>query len=159
MMHIKILPRSPEVAERYKTHKSYYPGDCGLDLFCPDTITLAPKKTTDVVLGVKIAAYRVHDKSEIGSSSMRNVGWILAPRSSISKTPLRLANSIGIIDAAYRGDIKVAFDNISDEPYTIQSGDRLVQVISYDGEEISYELVNELDQTERGEKGFGSTGR
>lgn len=47
---------------------------------------------------------------------------------------------MGVIDAAYRGEVRLALDNISEEPYTIQKGDRLVQAVSYDGEEITYEV-------------------
>ncbi|ORM39729.1 Deoxyuridine 5'-triphosphate nucleotidohydrolase [Babesia sp. Xinjiang] len=159
MMHIKLLPLNQDIAARYSNHKTHYPGDCGLDLFCPETITIPARKTVDVALGIKIAAYRIRDAEDRKNDNLRNVGWILAPRSSISRTPLRVSNSIGIIDAAYRGEIRVALDNISEEPYTIQQGDRLVQVVSYDGEEITYEIVEQLDATERGERGFGSTGR
>ncbi|GFE53776.1 deoxyuridine 5 -triphosphate nucleotidohydrolase [Babesia ovis] len=152
MMHIKILPLTEETVTRYTNHKTYYPGDCGLDLFCPETVTIEPHKTQDVNLGIKIAAYRLRDKNDRSPENMKSVGWLLAPRSSISRTPLRLANSIGIIDAAYRGEIRIALDNISDEPYTIQKGDRLVQAISYDGEEITYEKVF------KGYRGFTSRG-
>ena len=76
-----------------------------------------------------------------------------------SKTPLRLANSMGLIDKGYRGNIMGCFDNRSDEDYLIKKGDRLLQICSPSLDEISYELVDELDRTERGTGGFGSTGK
>ncbi|GIX66054.1 deoxyuridine 5'-triphosphate nucleotidohydrolase, putative [Babesia caballi] len=140
MMHIKLLPLDENVAAMYADHKTFYPGDCGLDIFCPETVTVAPRTTASVALGIKVAAYRKRDENDRDTANMRSVGWLLMPRSSISKTPLRLANSVGVIDAAYRGEIRIALDNISEEPYTIQKGDRLVQMVSYDGEEVTYEV-------------------
>ncbi|CDR95750.1 deoxyuridine 5'-triphosphate nucleotidohydrolase, putative [Babesia bigemina] len=140
MMHIKLLPMGADVSAMYADHKTFYPGDCGLDLFCPETVTVAPHTTHSVGLKIKIAAYRKNSPEDRDANSMKSVGWLLMPRSSIAKTPLRLANSVGVIDAAYRGEIVLALDNIRDEPYTIQKGDRLVQAVSYDGEEISYEV-------------------
>ncbi|GBE59648.1 deoxyuridine 5 -triphosphate nucleotidohydrolase [Babesia ovata] len=140
MMHIKLLPMGADVNAMYADHKTFYPGDCGLDLFCPETVTVPPHTTQSVGLKVKIAAYKKTSPEDRDTDSMKNVGWLLMPRSSIAKTPLRLANSVGVIDAAYRGEIILALDNIRDEPYTIQKGDRLSQVVSYDGEEISYEV-------------------
>ena len=80
------------------------------------------------------------------------------PRSSISKTPIRLCNSIGLIDAGYRGEIMAAVDNIKQEDYTINSGQRLFQIVAMDGSPLSFELVDELSSTSRGAGGFGSTG-
>ena len=80
------------------------------------------------------------------------------PRSSISKTPLRLCNSIGLIDAGYRGEIMAAVDNIKQEDYTINSGQRLFQIVAMDGSPLSFELVIKLSTTGRGAGGFGSTG-
>jgi dUTP pyrophosphatase len=89
------------------------------------------------------------------------VGYFLYPRSSTgTKTPLRLANSIGIIDAGYRGNYIAAFDNIRDSVFTVDRLQRLVQIcppnLTYP---MRVELVEELEQTERGAGGFGSTGK
>ena len=80
------------------------------------------------------------------------------PRSSISKTPLRLCNSVGLIDAGYRGEIMAAVDNIKKEDYTIEYGARLFQIVAMDGSPLTFELVSELSKTKRGFDGFGSTG-
>jgi dUTP pyrophosphatase len=101
------------------------------------------------------------------------VSYYLYPRSSISKTPLLLANSVGIIDRGYIGSIKAAFRNTyltqnwvhgdSDEKedygYTIQKGERLVQICGPLLLPIKIKFVDSLDPTERGEGGFGSTGK
>ena len=84
---------------------------------------------------------------------------MLVPRSSISKTPLRMANSIGIIDAGYRGEIMAAVDNISDEDYMISPGDRLFQLVHPTLYPIHASVESNLSDTERGEGGFGSTGK
>ncbi|KAK1442025.1 dUTPase-like protein [Babesia gibsoni] len=159
MMHIKLLPLNEDVASMYHSHSTFYPGDCGLDLFCSEATTVPPRTTVFINLGIKVAAYRKQSPDDTDTEKMRSVGWLMFPRSSISKTPLRFANSVGVIDAAYRGELRVALDNISDEQYSIKRGDRLVQAVSYDGGEITYEIVDKLDETKRGEKGFGSTGR
>ena len=85
------------------------------------------------------------------------VSYYLYPRSSITKTPLRLANSVGIIDAGYRGNIIACVDNIKNGEYIIEAGSRLFQICSSDLSPISIEIVNSLPETSRGIGGFGST--
>ncbi|MBM4152980.1 MAG: hypothetical protein FJ220_05620, partial [Kiritimatiellaceae bacterium] len=84
--------------------------------------------------------------------------YYLFPRSSISKTPLRMSNSIGLIDGGYRGEIMAMCDHIKSEPYTVEKGQRLFQLVSTDSSPIHYELVDTLTETTRGSGGFGSTG-
>ena len=84
---------------------------------------------------------------------------MLVPRSSIFRTPLRQANNIGIIDSGYRGRIMVPVDNRSNRDYFIDAGDRLFQLVHPSLKPISIEIVKELDETERGSGGFGSTGK
>jgi dUTPase len=85
--------------------------------------------------------------------------YMVFPRSSMgSKTPLRLANSIGLIDKDYRGSLKLIIDNISDQDYTVERGTRLVQIVSFNGEPFDVDIVNELSETVRGSGGLGSTG-
>jgi len=82
------------------------------------------------------------------------------PRSSISKTPLRLANSVGLCDAAYTGPLKAALHNTDpNNDFTIKKGERYVQLAYPNLEEVSFKLVNELRDTTRGSGGFGSTGK
>ena len=76
-----------------------------------------------------------------------------------SKTPLRLANSIGLVDRHYTGEIKMCIDNLSSEDYVIKKYDRLVQLVGPTHELPCFELVDELEDTVRGVGGYGSTGR
>ena len=85
--------------------------------------------------------------------------YYLMPRSSIFKTPLRMANSIGLIDGGYRGEIMVPCDNIKDYDYTIKKGERLFQLVGCDSSPITYEIKDELSDSSRGKDGFGSTGK
>lgn len=85
---------------------------------------------------------------------------LLFPRSSISKTDLTLRNSVGIIDSGYRGEITFKFNNIlmsSCEPYNVK--ERIGQLIIMPYPTIKFEEVKELSTTERGEGGYGSTGK
>ena len=89
---------------------------------------------------------------------IQNVGYFLAPRSSISKTPLRMSNSMGIIDAGYRGELIAVCDNISDQPYVIEKGVRLFQILNTDLVSFKEVIISEnLSDTSRGSGGFGST--
>ena len=87
----------------------------------------------------------------------------LYPRSSMgSKTPLRLGNSVGIIDSGYRGHLKACVDCYGKENYHIDKYDRLLQIVSFSGRPIFVKLVNNMDElgvTNRNDGGFGSTGK
>jgi dUTP pyrophosphatase len=69
-----------------------------------------------------------------------------------------MSNSIGLIDGGYRGELMAMCDHIKTEPYTVQKGQRLFQLVATDSSPIHYELVDELSETTRGHGGFGSTG-
>lgn len=95
-------------------------------------------------------------------------GWRakIYPRSSIGlKTKLRMANSVGIIDSDYRGEVCAIFESILPSPFggvapiRIFEGQRIAQMIIEKDEDIELETTEELSETERGEGGFGSTGR
>jgi len=126
-------------------------GDAGLDLYCPGDLTILPRETAKIDLKIQCEG--------LSDDNGRNVCYYLYPRSSISKTPLRLANSVGIIDAGYRGNIMAVVDNISDEPFDIQKGQRLFQICGRFLEPINLTLIDTtLSDSERGNGGFGSTG-
>jgi len=127
-------------------------GDAGLDLYCPGDLLVPPGKT--VCIDFKIQCEGLSD----GGGGSKNVCYYLYPRSSISKTPLRLANSVGIIDAGYRGNLMAMVDNRSNEEYQIQKGQRLFQICDRHLETIHLKLVEELSDSDRGNDGFGSTG-
>jgi len=88
-------------------------------------------------------------------------GWVafILPRSSIgAKTPLRLSNSVGVIDSGYRGEVRALYDNISDESYQIHKGDRIAQMLVMPSYRFKANIVDSLEDSDRGEAGFGSTG-
>ena len=145
-MKLKIRPFSQNIHEMYKNHDHFFPGDAGLDLFVIEDKIIQPFETTKIHLG-------------IACENENNKPYLLMPRSSISKTPLRLCNSIGLIDAGYRGEIMAAVDNIKEQPYKINVGERLFQLVAMNGSKINFELVSELTETDRGAGGFGSTGK
>ena len=149
-MHLSILAETPEIRTLYENHSTYHEGDSGLDLFFPEEVNMEPRETKIISLGIKCEAYPSRNKEH-------NISYYLYPRSSISKTPLRMANSVGIIDAGYRGSIMVAVDNISDESYCIEAGQRLFQICAPSLPSLTFELTDTLSDTARGEDGFGST--
>ena len=131
--------------EFYKNHGHFHDGDAGLELYVIEDINSNPGETKAIKLGISC-------EPEDGKA------YYLFPRSSISKTPLRMANSIGLIDGGYRGEIMAVCDNIKKETYTVKKGQRLFQIGACDSSPIQYELVEELEKTTRGSGGFGSTG-
>ena len=118
------------VYDDIKNHKD----DAGFDLYFPTKQTIHSGQTT--LLKFDIACEMRDDYLP--------TSYMLVPRSSISKTPLRMANSIGIIDAGYRGEIMAAVDNISDEDYTIKVGQRLFQICSPVLAPVTFELTDRL---------------
>ena len=84
----------------------------------------------------------------------------IRPRSGLAaKHGISVTNSPGTIDADYRGEIKVLLVNLSKEPFTINPGERIAQMVIARHEKVEWEEVEVLDETERGDGGFGSTGR
>lgn len=82
------------------------------------------------------------------------------PRSGLAaKNGIAVLNSPGTIDADYRGEIKVILVNLSNQPFTINHGDRIAQMIIAKHETITWEKVDNLTETQRGEGGFGHTGK
>ena len=146
--------------------------DSGFDVYYPESFTIQPGETKLVSLKIKARVV----KEELCSEKTCNDKWCsdqpecfkkqksmpywLVPRSSIFKTKLRMANSVGIIDLNYRGPLGTPLDNIGSEPVTVEAGTRLFQICSHDL--IPFECVENvesLDETVRGEGGFGSTGK
>lgn len=129
--------------------------DAGFDLFVPLSQTIHSRTTNSVNHCVRCSM------DFFDGSTKRPCGYYLYPRSSTGlKTPLRLANSVGIIDSGYRGDIISVFDNISDYDFYINDKQRLVQICPPN---LTYPMfVNYINDitvaTYRGSGGFGSTG-
>ena len=145
-MKLRVKPTSEVVRLMYENHGHFHEGDAGLDLFIIENQVIEPGETSRIKLG-------------ISCENMDQKPYLLMPRSSISKTPLRLCNAIGLIDAGYRGEIMAAVDNIKKKSYKVEKGQRLFQLVSMDGGPIYFELVDVLSSSERGEGGFGSTGK
>tara|TARA_Y100001970_G_C14146557_1_gene810177 strand:- start:579 stop:1016 length:438 start_codon:yes stop_codon:yes gene_type:complete len=143
-LFIKILNESAR--EYYENHGHFHSGDAGLDLYALEDLEFQPKET-------KLIKFGISCEPEDG------VAYFLIPRSSISKTPLRMSNSIGLIDGGYRGEIMACCDNIKESNYIVKKGQRLFQLVSSSCSEIEYELKNELKDSTRGSGGFGSTGK
>jgi len=145
--------------EKLNAKKNERYRDSGFDLYLPHPISIEASQTKLVDLQVKCAVYKVFKNSSVVEPS----AYYLYPRSSISKTKFRLANSVGIIDSGYRGNLKIALDNIvSNEngTYSCDSLYRLVQICMPDlSSNFEVEIVDDLDETKRGEGGFGSTGK
>ena len=145
-MKLRVKPKSEAVRLMYENHGHFHKGDAGLDLFIIEKQVIRPGETSRIKLG-------------ISCENMDQKPYLLMPRSSISKTPLRLCNAIGLIDAGYRGEIMAAVDNIKQKSYEVEKGQRLFQLVSMDGGPIYFELVDVLSNSKRGEGGFGSTGK
>jgi dUTPase len=131
--------------------------DAGFDLFNPRTLMAKKDLVTKMDFEIKCSAQMILSESKKTIST----GYYLYPRSSISKTPLRLANSVGIIDAGYRGNIMAMFDSHHD--YEAGKMERFAQICAPSLCPIVVELVDKEEDlsviTERGGGGFGSTGK
>ena len=145
-MKLYIKPHNDIAREFYNNHGHFHDGDAGLDLYVINEQTIQSGETTLIHL-------------QIACETQDGRPYLLMPRSSIAKTPLRLCNSIGLIDGGYRGEIMAVVDNIKKEPYTVKSGQRLFQLVAMDGSPIHFELVDKLSESTRGDDGFGSTGK
>ncbi len=144
-MKLRIKPFTKKIAKFYRNHGHFHDGDAGFDLYVISEVNFGPRETKPIHLGV-------------ACETENNAPYFLIPRSSISNTPLRMSNSIGLIDGGYRGELTAFCDNISDDPYTVNVGQRLFQLVAMDGSPIKFTLVENLSDTSRGGGGFGSTG-
>jgi dUTP pyrophosphatase len=123
--------------------------DAGCDLFFPEEVIVPGNSTMKINLKIQV---------ELRDSLDNPRSFMLFPRSSISKTPLRMSNSIGLIDSGYRGDLMVYVDNIYNEPFVVVKNSRLFQIVAPDLSPISISVVDTLSNSDRGTDGFGSTG-
>ncbi len=143
MISVKIINRSKHENPQYATA-----GSAGMDLRANiDTpITLQPLERYLVPTGIFIQLPQGYEGQ-------------VRPRSGLSiKKGITLINAVGTIDSDYTGEIKLGIVNLSQEPYTIQDGERLAQLVVARYEQIAWENVDSLETTERGDGGFGSTG-
>lgn len=121
--------------------------DAAADLYALEDVTV-PGKTYG-------------NKIRTGVNIQLPEGWLamILPRSSIgAKTPLRLSNSVGLIDSGYRGELGILYDNTSDSNYDIKKGDRIAQLLVMPSYRFKAQVVDSLEDSDRGAGGFGSTG-
>lgn len=155
----KLYLKTNNKSEKFYNNDTFAcDGDSGMDLYFVEDQVISAGSTVLVDLEICCELKDYNNKVQNGNLFI-NKSYFLLPRSSIYKTPLRLANSVGLIDAGYRGNIKVPLDNISDEDYKISKGSRLFQIVSPGLECFDVVLTDKLSDTDRGTKGFGSSGK
>ncbi len=143
----------------YQKHSSYHNGDAGLDLFITSDTIFQPGETLLVDLGVRCQS-RSFSLAELFKGKIYKYhSYLLMPRSSISKTPLIMRNSIGLIDKGYTGTLKASLYNTSEKPFLVRRGERYLQLVNGDLSPVHMEIVKTLRTTSRGDGGFGSTGK
>jgi dUTP pyrophosphatase len=140
------------VEEHNRQVRTSHPNS-GFDLFSPEDVTT---NKLSVKLDTQIICSMIDENKQ-------DCGFYLYPRSSISKTNLRLANSVGIIDSGYRGHLLAIFDILQNENVstTIEKHSRLLQICSGDLQPFIVRVIDDvmlLGETNRGTGGFGSTG-
>lgn len=144
MIKVKIVNHSPHPLPTYATSQS-----AGLDLyaFLNEPIHLNP-------LGRCLIPTGLHIELPTGFEAQ------IRPRSGLAiKHGITLLNTPGTIDADYRGEIKIILINLSDSTFSIHNGDRIAQMIIAKFEQIQWEAVQFLSETDRGQGGFGHTGK
>jgi len=143
-MKVKIVNCSPYPCPAYAT-----PQSAGVDLKAnlTESVILQPLQRTLVPTGLSIALPAGYEAQ-------------VRPRSGLAaKHGITVLNTPGTIDADYRGEIKVILVNLSSEAFEIVPGERIAQMVIARHEQVEWEQVDELDATERGAGGFGSTGK
>ena len=142
-MIVKIINKSKNEIPKYETLLS-----AGMDLRAnlEESIVLKPFQRLVVKTGLFISLQQGYEAQ-------------IRPRSGLAlKKGITVLNSPGTIDADYRGEIGVILINLSDSDFEINTGDRIAQMIIAKHETIEWEAVDKLDDSVRGDKGFGSTG-
>lgn len=142
-MNIRIVNNSSHDLPHYETEAS-----AGMDLRAniSEPITLKPLERTVIKTGLFI-------ELPIGTEAQVRSRSGLAAKNGIT-----VLNAPGTIDADYRGEVGVILINLSNEPFTIENGERIAQMVIAKHERAEWEQVEELSETTRGEGGFGSTG-
>ena len=144
MLPIKVINKSSHPLPSYATE-----GAAGLDLRASltEAVTLRPLERKLIPTGLYI-------ERPLGYEAQ------IRPRSGLSiRHGITVINSPGTIDADYRGEVQVPLVNLSNEPFVIEDGERIAQMVIARHEVIQWEPVEELSETKRGAGGFGHTGR
>ena len=129
-----------------------------------------PRYMTPQASGMDLcAAIKVNQEINVGSIMVIPTGIAIAlptgfeaqirPRSGLAfKHGIGIINAPGTIDADYRGEIKIALINLGERPYTIRRGDRIAQMVIQKVYQMQWQIVDDLEETDRNEGGFGHTG-
>lgn len=126
--------------------KYAHEGDAGVDLYSTEDYTLKPNERVLVSTGIKIAVPEGYEAQ-------------VRPKSGLAlKSGIGVANTPGTVDAGYRGEVGVIAINLGNEDYKIEKGKKIAQMVFNKIEAAEFEEVEDLDETKRGEGGFGSTG-
>ena len=144
MIKVKIVNHSPYPCPAYAT-----PLSAGVDLKAnlEQPVVLQPLGRALIPTGLFVALPAGYEAQ-------------VRPRSGLAlKHGITVLNSPGTVDADYRGELKCLLINLSDEPFTIEPGERIAQMVVARHEQVEWEPVEELDDTQRGAGGFGSTGK
>ena len=149
-MELKIKAVSPKVGGEIPLPYYASAGAAAMDLHaCMDgPVEGAPRALVSIPTGVAIAL-----------PSADYVALVFARSGLGIKHGVALSNGVGVIDSDYRGEIRVGLTNLSDVPYTVQPGDRIAQLMVTPVVRPALVQVEELDETQRGTGGFGSTGK
>lgn len=142
-MELPIVNKSANPLPTYATEDS-----AGLDLraYLEEAVVLKPLERRLIPTGLYIALPKGYEAQ-------------VRPRSGLAyKHGLTVLNAPGTIDADYRGDIGVILINLSDQPFTVEPGERIAQLVVAPYTRAEFNLVDDLDATVRGEGGFGHTG-
>jgi dUTP pyrophosphatase len=124
-----------------------YDGDAGLDLAAAEAVVLAPGERAVVGTGLAVAVPEGH------------AGFV-QPRSGLAaKHGITIVNAPGLVDSGYRGEVKVVLLNTGDEPFEVEPGMRIAQFVVLPVAAVELVEVADLPETERGERGHGSSGR
>lgn len=142
---IKLL-RTDAKVPAYQTAGS---AACDLSACIAEPVTLLPGQSALIPTGIALAP----------DADDEPVAALLYARSGLAvKHGIALSNGVGVVDSDYRGEIKVGLVNLSAEPYTIQAGERIAQMIFTPVRRAVFTEVSDLGDTGRGSGGFGSTG-
>lgn len=149
-MELKFKAIHPKIGREIPLPQFATPGSAAMDLrACLDgPVTLQAGARAVIPTGLAMAL-----------PSADYVALVFARSGLGIKKGVCLSNGVGVIDSDYRGEIAVGLVNLSDAPYTVQPGDRIAQLMVTPVVQPRVHLVPELDETERGVGGFGSTGR
>lgn len=149
-MELKIKAVSPKIGREIPYPFYATAGAAAMDLCaCIDApVEIAPRALVSLPTGIAIAL-----------PSADYVALVFARSGLGIKHGVTLSNGVGVIDSDYRGEIRVGLTNLSDAPYTVQPGDRIAQLAVMPVARAELTIVQELDETERGAGGFGSTGK